>query len=57
MNGSQLCGMTRMALFGCAQVHRKGQSLLVRAIGEIRERDPTERIGEKSGHLSFLGQP
>jgi hypothetical protein len=27
------------------------------AVGEIRQRDPVERVGEKRGHASLLGQP
>jgi hypothetical protein len=36
---------------------RKGQSPPVGAITEIRQRNPVEGVGEKSGHASLLGQP
>lgn len=30
---------------------------LVGAVGKISQRNPVERVGEKSGYASFLGQP
>jgi len=35
----------------------KSQSAPVGAVGGIGQGDPIERIGEKSGHSSFLGPP
>ena len=35
----------------------ESQRPLVGAVGEIRQRNPVERVGEKRGHASFLGQP
>ena len=42
----------RGCVLGC-----ESQRPLMGPVGEIRQRNPVERVGEKRGHASLLGQP
>jgi hypothetical protein len=41
----------------CCTLRCDSQCALVRAVGKIGQRNPVERVGEKRGHASLLGQP
>jgi hypothetical protein len=42
----------RGCVLGC-----ESQRPLMGPVGEIRQRNPLERVGEKRDHASLLGQP